>query len=87
MTTNSQLSTEPKKWKQKIGKQLEKEQNQKNGHPMEGYQQGGDRGRMGEKVLGIRSIIGGHKIRRGRLRTVQGIEKPKNLHVQPMDMN
>ena len=35
---------------------------------MEGYQQGG--GKMGEKVQGIRSIIGRHKIDRGRLRIV-----------------
>ena len=33
---------------------------------MEGYQQGGGGKRMGEKVQGIRSIIGKHKIRRGR---------------------
>ena len=48
---------------------------------------GGARGRMGTKVQGIRSIIGSYKIDRGRLRIVQGMEKPKNLYVQPMDMN
>ena len=41
---------------------------------MEGYQQDGVRGRggrrMGEKVQGIRSIIGRHKIDRERLRIV-----------------
>ena len=36
---------------------------------------------------GIRSINGRYKIERGRLRIVQETEKPKNLHVQPMDMN
>ena len=37
MTTNSQLSTtEPKN--QKLNKQLEQEQNQRNGDHMEGYQ-------------------------------------------------
>ena len=47
MTTNSQLSTnEPKKIKEKQGKQklseqLEQEQNQRNGHHMEGFQWGG----------------------------------------------
>ena len=42
MTTNSQLSTnEPKKPKQKLSKQLEQEQNHRNGDHMEGYQQGG----------------------------------------------
>ena len=43
MTTNSQLSTnEPKKKKNnnknKLSKQLEQEQNQRNGHHMEGFQ-------------------------------------------------
>ena len=41
MTTNSQLSaTEPKKQKQKnkLSKQLEQEQNHRNGGHMEGYQ-------------------------------------------------
>ena len=55
MTTNSQLSTtESKKTKTKINKlrnqlskQLEKEQNHRNGHHIEGYQQGGRGERMG----------------------------------------
>ena len=44
MTTNSQLSTnEPKKikdkkWKQKLSKQLEQEQTQRNGQHKEGFQ-------------------------------------------------
>ena len=55
MTTSSQLSTnEPKKQKQKLSKQLEQEQNHRNGDQMEGYQQG--RGRGGEKVQRIHSI-------------------------------
>ena len=54
---------------------------------MEGYQRGGQTGRMGEMVQGIRSIIGRYKIDRERLRIVQEMEKPKNLHVLPMDMN
>ena len=37
---------------------------------MEGYQQGGGRRRMGEKVQRIRSIKGRYKIDRGRLRIV-----------------
>ena len=37
---------------------------------MEGYQWGGGRGRMGEKVQGIRSINGKYKIVRGRLKIV-----------------
>ena len=48
MTTNSQLSTnEPKRkekpWKQKLSKQPEQEQNQRNGHHTEGIQWGGGR--------------------------------------------
>ena len=35
----------------------------------------------------MRSIIGSHKIDRGNLRIIKEMEKPKNLHVQPMDMN
>ena len=41
MTTISQLSTtEPKENKNKLSKQLEQEQNHRNGGHMEGYQQG-----------------------------------------------
>ena len=46
---------------------------------MEGYQWRGRR--MGEKVQGIRSINGRYKIKRGRLRIVWGMGKPKNLYV------
>ena len=42
---------------------------------------------MGEKVQGIRSIIGRHKIDGERSKMVQETEHSKNLHVQPMDMN
>ena len=48
---------------------------------MEGYQQGGGRGRMGKKEEGIRNIIGGYKIDRRKLRRVWEMEKPKNLYV------
>ena len=54
---------------------------------MEGYQWGGRGERLGGKVQEIRSINGSYKIDRGRLRIVWEMEKPKNLHVQPMDMN
>ena len=53
MTTNSQLSTtEPKinKNKDKLSKQVEQEQNQRNGNHTEGHQWGGDEERLGEKV-------------------------------------
>ena len=56
MTTKSQLSTtEPKKEKakNKLGKQLEQEQNHRNGDQMEGYQWGGEeRGKNGGKGTG-----------------------------------
>ena len=71
MTTNSQLSTtESKKTKNKnkLSKQLEKEQNHRNGDYMVGYQCGGGVGRMGEKVQRIRSVNGRYKIHRGKLR-------------------
>ena len=70
MTTNSQLSTTGLKNKNKLNRQLEQEQNHRNGDHMEGYWQGGVRGRMGEKAQGIRSIIGRYKIDRGSLRIV-----------------
>ena len=83
MTTNSQPpATEPKKktTKNKLSKQLEQEQNHRNGDHMEGYQQERVEEWV-EKVQGIRSIIGRYKIDRGRLRIVQEMEKPKNLCV------
>ena len=69
MTTNSQLSTtEPKENKNKntLSKQLEQEQNHRNGDHMEGYQWGGGGSRMGAKVQVIRSINGRYKIDRQR---------------------
>ena len=66
MTTKSQLlsTTEPKnnKNKNKLSKQVEPEQNHRNGDHMEVYQRGGAAERMGEKVQGIRSINGRYKI-------------------------
>ena len=71
MTTNSQLSpNEPKKNKSNLSKQLEQEQNHRNGDHMEDYQWGGEEGRMGEKVQGIRSRNSRYKIENGRLRIV-----------------
>ena len=46
---------------------------------MEGYQQGGGEGRMGEKVQGIKSIIGRHKIDRGEVKNSIGNGKAKEL--------
>ena len=71
MTTNSQLSTpEPKKNKNKLSKQLEQKQNHRNGDHMEGYQQQGGGGRVGEKVQRIRNINGRYKRDRERLRRI-----------------
>ena len=42
MTTNSQVSTTTPKTKNKLSKQLEQEQNHRNGDHMEGYQQEGE---------------------------------------------
>ena len=56
MIANSQLLTATPKKKQnqsKLSKQLEQEQNHRNGDPMEGYQQGSGRGREGGKVQRI----------------------------------
>ena len=62
MTTHSQLSIiEPKKYKNKnkLSKQLEQEQNHRNGDHKEGHQW---RGGMGEKVQRTSSTNGRHKI-------------------------
>ena len=58
-------------------KQLEQEQNHRSGDHMEGYQWGGGGERMGEKVQGIRSIIGRYIID-GEVKNSIGMEKPKN---------
>ena len=47
---------------------------------MEGYQQGWGREKIGERVQGLRSIIGRYKIDRKRLRKVWKMEKSKNLY-------
>ena len=47
----------------------------------------GEGGDWGKKVQGIRSINVRFKIDSGRLRILWEIKKPKNLYVQPMDMN
>ena len=71
MTTISQPSTtEPKEKrkkenKNKLSKQLEQEQNHRNGDHLESYQPRGRGERIGGKIQGIRSIIGRDKIDRG----------------------
>ena len=73
--------------KTKLSKQLEQEQNHRNGDHMKWYQWEWGRGRMGEKVQGIRSINGRYKTDRGRLRIVWEMDKPKNLYVRPKNIN
>ena len=68
MTTNYQQPNLKKN--PKLNKQLEQEQNHRNRDHMEGYQRGGEGGRIGEKVQRIKSINGRYKIDRGRLRIV-----------------
>ena len=48
---------------------------------------GGGKGRMREKVQGLRNQIGRYKIDRGGVKNSMEMEKPKNLYAQPMDMN
>ena len=81
MTTNLELSTTEPKKQQKLSKQLEQEQNHRNGDHLEGYQQGGGERRTGEKVERITSIIGRYKIDSGRLRIVWEVKKSRNLYV------
>ena len=52
MAINSQLSTTESK---KLSKQAEQKQNHRYGDHLEGYQLGGGRAGMGEKVQGLRS--------------------------------
>ena len=67
MTNSQLLTTEPKKQKQKLSKQLEQEQNHRNGDHMEGYPWGSGKGREGGKVQRISSIDDRWKIDRGRV--------------------
>ena len=47
--THSYQQLKLKKNKNELSKQLEQQQTQRNGHHMEGYQQGVGRGRIGEQ--------------------------------------
>ena len=69
MTTNSQLSTTvPKKTKTKTKQPIRIGTESQNWRSHEGLSVGRERGKMGKKIQGIRSINGRHKIDRGRLR-------------------
>ena len=59
MTANSVINNYTyNKNKSKLSKQLEQEQNNRNGVHMEGYQQGSGRGREGGTIQRINSING-----------------------------
>ena len=69
MTTNSQLSTtEPKKLKTKTKQTTRTGIESEKWTSLGGFSVGRGRRGMGGKAQGIRSIIGRHKIDRGRLR-------------------
>ena len=78
MTTNSQLSSTELKNKNKLSKQLEHRRESQKWRLT--YQWGGGGWRMGEKVQGLRSMIGKYKIGREMLRKEEEIEKPKILY-------
>ena len=80
MPTNSQLSTtEPKKEKQKLWKQLEQEQNHRNGDHKEGYQRGVGGGEQG-KGTGNKKHNWQVQNKQGKLGITQEMERPKNLY-------
>ena len=58
MTNSQLLTTEPKKQKSNPSKQLEQEQNHRNGDHVEGYQQGSGGWGEAEKLQRISSING-----------------------------
>ena len=86
MTTNSQLSTTTEnknKNKNELSKQLEQEQNHRNGDHIEGYHQGVGGGRLGEKVQGIRSTNGRYKIDREVKNSIDNVEAQERNTYNP----
>ena len=79
MTTNSQLPTTEPRNKNKLSKQLEQEENHRNGDHMERHQWG--RRREGGKGTENKQLKWQAENRQGRLRIVWEMEKPKNLYV------
>ena len=84
MTTNSQLSTnEPKRKgkqrKQKLSKQPEEEQNQRNGLHMEGFQWHGRREEQGGKGTGNKKHKWQVQNRQGEVKNIMGNVKAKKL--------
>ena len=64
--------------KNKLSKQ--NEQNNRYGDNLEGYQLGEGRGEWGKGAWIKCNLVGTINIDRGMLRTVQEMEKPKNLY-------
>ena len=68
-------------------KQLEQKQNHRNGDHMEGYQEGGEKGRVRGKGTGNKKHSWEVQNRQGEVKNSIEMEKPNNLYVRPMDMN
>ena len=82
MTTNPQLSTtEPKKYKNKnkLSKQVEQEQNHRNGDHREDYQQGGVRGGNGGEGTGNKKHKWQVQNRQGEVKNSMGNGEAKEL--------
>ena len=74
-----------KKQKQKLSKQLEQEQKQRNGHHTEGFKWGGGKQEWGERYREEEEELVGIK-QMGREKNGIGNSR-LNLYMQPMDMN
>ena len=84
MTTNSQLSTtEPKKQQKQTKQTTRTGTESQKWRSCGGLLAGKGKGRMGEKVQGIRSINGRYTIDRGRLRIVWEMESQRTYMYDP----
>ena len=73
MTTNSQLSTtEPKKYKSELSKQIEQDQIHRNRDHIRSYQWGGGGGRVEENIGNKKHNTHGHELRGGMLKGSRG---------------
>ena len=92
MTTNSQLSTNEPKRKEKQQKQtLSKQPNRNRIREMDitwrDFSGEGEGRNSGGKVQGRRNMVSRHKVVGERSKMVWETEDSENLYVQPMDMN
>ena len=81
MTTNTTINNCTLKNKNKLSKQLEQEQNHRNGDHMEGYQWGEGGERMGGKGTGNKKHKWQVQNRQGLVKNSIGNVKAKNLYV------